>query len=175
MDALRKGVAALAILTAVAVGVATVPGNAWAHRGGDRCGSCACSARDGGGMGRGEPGHRLAKELDLSKEQREQIKAIFRKHRDAVAPLREKEISARRELRKLIRSDEPDEAAIREQVGRIAATGGDLAVLRARLGRELRTVLTPGQIRKYRALQDKRDRRTDGRGNRGQEGPPKGE
>jgi len=39
----------------------------------------------------------------------------------------------------------------------------------------VRALLTPEQIRKFRALQEKRDRRIDGMMNRGQEGPPKGE
>ena len=45
---------------------------------------------------------------------------------------------------------------------KIAATGGDLAVRWARMSQEIRTVLTPEQIQKFRALQEKRDRRIDG-------------
>jgi len=89
--------------------------------------------------------------------------------------VRREMVSERRELRKLIQSDKLDEAAIREQVKKIAATDGDLAVRRARMSQEVRTVLTPEQIRKFRALQEKRDQRIDGRMNRGQEGQSKGE
>ncbi|HEX2719643.1 MAG TPA: Spy/CpxP family protein refolding chaperone, partial [Candidatus Deferrimicrobium sp.] len=116
-----------------------------------------------------------AKALGLSKEQTEQVKAIFRKHRDETAPLRKEMMSGRRELRKLIRSDKPDEAVLREQVKKIAATGGDLAVRRAKMAQEVRAVLTPEQIQKFRALQEKRDRRIDRMMHRGQEGPSKGE
>jgi len=158
---LRKEFAALAILTAVAVGGTVVSGNAWADRGGDRGGRCACSERDGGWKGHGHPGHRLAKALGLSKEQTEQVKTIFRKHRDEIAPLRKEMVSERRELRNLIQSDKPDEAVLREQVKKIAATSGDLAVRRAKMSQEVRTVLTPEQIQKFRALQEKRDRRID--------------
>jgi protein CpxP len=178
MKTLRKGFTALVLLTAVAVGATMVSGDAWADRGGDRGGRCDCSGGDGGwkGHGRhGQPGDRLAKELDLSKEQTEQVKAIFRKHRDETAPLRKEMVSGRRELRTLTQADKPDEAAIREQVKKIAATGGDLAVRRAKVSQEVRTVLTPEQIQKFRALQEKRDRRIDGMMKRGQEGPPKGE
>ena len=158
---MRKEFAALAILTAVAVGGTVVSGNAWADRGGDRGGRCACSERDGGWKGHGHPGHRLAKALGLSKEQTEQVKTIFRKHRDEIAPLRKEMVSERRELRNLIQSDKPDEAVLREQVKKIAATSGDLAVRRAKMSQEVRTVLTPEQIQKFRALQEKRDRRID--------------
>lgn len=175
MKALRKEFAALAILTAVAVGATMVSGNAWADRGGDRGGRCACSGRDGGWKGHGQQGDRLAKALDLSKEQSEQVKTIFLKHRDEVAPLRKEMMSERRELSKLTQSDKPDEAAIREQAKKIAATSGDLAVRRAKVFQEVRTVLTPEQIQKFRALQEKRDRRIDGMMNRGQEGRSKGE
>jgi Spy/CpxP family protein refolding chaperone len=175
MKTLHKGFTALVLLTAVAVGATMVSGNAWADRGGDRGGPCACSEWEGGWKGHDQQGPRLAKELGLSKEQTEQVKAIFRKHRDEAAPLRKEMVSGRRELRNLIQSDKPDEAAIREQAKKIAATDGNLAVLRARMSQEVRAVLTPEQIRKFRALQEKRDRRIDGRMNRWQEGQPKGE
>ena len=175
MKTLHKGFTALAILTAVAVGGTIVSGNAWADRGGDRGGRCACSERDGGWKGHGHRGPWMAKALGLSKEQTEQVKAIFRIHRDEIAPLRKEMVSERRELRNLIQSDKPDEAVIREQVKKIAATGGDLAVRWAKMSQEVRTVLTPEQIQKFRALQEKRDRRIDGMMNRGQEGQSKGE
>jgi len=91
----------------------------------------------------------------LSKEQAEKVTAIFRKHRDETAPIRKEMVSGRLELRKLVQSDKPDEAAIREQAKKIAATSGDLAVDRAKMSREVRAVLTPEQMKKFRALQEK--------------------
>lgn len=175
MKTSHKGFAALALLTAVAVGGTMGSGNAWAYRGGDHDGGCACGLRNGGWRGHGEPGDRFAKALDLSKEQTEQVKAIFRKHRDETAPLRERMVSERRELRNLTRADKTDEAAIREQARKIAATSEDLAVRRARMAQEVRTVLTPEQVRKFRAFQDTRDRRMDRMMGYRQQGPPKGE
>ncbi|MGB7631223.1 MAG: Spy/CpxP family protein refolding chaperone [Candidatus Deferrimicrobium sp.] len=175
MKTLHKGFTALVLVTAVAVGGTMGPGNAWADRGGDRDGRCACAQRDGRWKGHGQQGDRLAKALDLSKEQTEQVKAIFRKHRDEIAPLRKEMVSERRELRNLAQADKTDEAAIREQAKKIAATSGDIAVRRARMAQEVRAVLTPEQIKKFRALQEKRDRRIDGMMHRGQEGPSKGE
>jgi protein CpxP len=175
MKALQKGFVGLAILTAIAVGGTIASGTAWADRGGDRGERCACSERDGGWKGHGHRGPRLAKALGLSKEQTEQVKAIFLKHRDGIAPLRKEMVSERRELRKLIQSDKPEEAALREQTKKIAATSGDLAVRRARMFQEVRAVLTPEQIQKFRAMQEKRDRRIDGMLNRGHEGHSKGE
>jgi protein CpxP len=175
MKALHKGFVALAILTAVAVGGTIVCGNAWADRSEGREGRCGSEERDGGWKEHGHRGHQLAKALGLSKEQKEQVKAIFRKHRDEIAPLRKEMVSGRRELRNLIQSDKPDEAAIREQVKKIAATGGNLAIRRAKMFQEVRTVLTPEQIQKFRALQEKRDRRIDRMMNRGEERHSNGE
>lgn len=175
MKALHKEFVALAVLTAVAVGGTIVSGTAWADRGGDRSDRCACSEREDGWEGHGHRGHRLAKALGLSKEQKEQIKAIFRKHRDEIAPLRNEMVSERRELRNLILSDKPDEAVLREQAKKIAATSGDLAVRRAKMFQEVRTVLTPEQLKKFRALQEKRDRRIDRMMNRGEERHSSGE
>ena len=171
---MHKGCTALALLTAVAVGGTLVSGDAWAYRGGVRDGGCACGYRDGW-RGHGEPGNRFAKALDLSREQTEQVKAIFRKHRDETAPLRKEMVSERRELRNLTRADKTDEAAIREQARKIAATSADLAVRRARMAQEVRAVLTPEQAQKFRALQDTRDRRMGGMRDHRQQGPPKGE
>lgn len=169
MKGLNKEFAALAIFTAVVMGGTIVSGNAWADRGGDRGGGCACSEGDGAWMEHAHKGHRLAKALGLSKEQSEQIKAIFLKHRDENASLRNEMVSERRELRTLIQSDKPDEAALREQAKKIGATSGDLAIRRAKMFQEVRAVLTPEQIRKFRALQEKRDRRIDRMMDRGQE------
>jgi len=175
MKTLHKGFSALVLLTAVAVGATMVSGTAWAYRGGDRDGGCASSQWDGGWKGHGQQGDRLAKALDLSKEQTEQVKAIFLKHRDETTPLRKEMVSGRRDLRNLIQSDKLDEAVLREQVKKIAATDGDLAVRRAKMSQEVRAILTPEQTQKFRALQEKRDRRIDGMMPRGQEGQPKGE
>ena len=175
MKSLNKAIVTVAILTAVGVGGTIVSGNAWADHGADQGGRHACFGREAGWKGHGHRGPMMAKALGLSREQKEQIKAIFRKHRDEIAPLREKMVSERREMRNLIRSDKPDEAALREQVKKIAATGGDLAVLRAGIFREVRSVLTPAQVEKFRVLQEKRDRRIDRMMHRGEERHSNGE
>lgn len=175
MKALHKGFAAAAILSALAVGGTIVSGDAWADRGGDGGGRCACSEREGGWKGHGHRGDRLEKALGLSQEQKEQIHAIFLKHKDEIAPLRKEMVTEKRELRSLLRSDKTDEAAIREQTKKLAATGGDLAVRRAKEFQEVRAVLTPEQIQKFRALQERRDQRIDRMMDRGKERRSNGE
>jgi Spy/CpxP family protein refolding chaperone len=175
MKTWHKGFVALAVLAAVAVVGTIVAGNTWAGRGGE-CGKrCDCSGGDCGWMERGTQGHRMAKALGLSGEQKDRIEAIFRKHRDENATLREEMGAQRRELRKRIQSDKPDEGAIREQVKRMAGTGADLAVRWSKLAQEVRSVLTPEQILKFHALQEKRDRRIDGRKDKWGKGHSKGE
>lgn len=171
MKALNKAFAAMAILAAFGVGGTVASGAAWADRG-DCGGRCACSGREGAWREHGHRGAMIAKALGLSGEQRAQIKAIFRKHHDEIAPLRRKMVTERRELRTLAQADKPDEAALREQAKKISATTGDLAVLRARISGEVRSVLTPEQVQKFRAMQEKRDRRIDRMMNRGDERHP---
>ncbi len=84
-------------------------------------------------------------------------------------------VSERRELRNLTQADKTDEAAIREQAKKIAATSGELALRRAKMAQEVRAVLTPEQVQKFRALQEKRDRRMDGMRDHWHQGRPKGE
>jgi protein CpxP len=161
MRPLSKGYAALAILMAVAVGGMVVTEYAWASRGKDHGGRCGCSEREGGWNRHGHGERALSKALGLSKEQKDQIKTLFRKNHEEMAPLRKEIVSERRDMRNLILSDKPDEAAIREQAKKIAATTGEIAVRRAKATQEVRALLTPEQIEKFKALQEKRDRRID--------------
>lgn len=74
----------------------------------------------------------LTKELDLSREQRRQVRAILERHRD--------------ENRQLM-------AAMFEKCG------DDLQGLRARVDTEIGAVLSPDQARRFRELMEKRGRR----------------
>jgi len=165
----------LVILSAFAAAGMIVSGNAWAHHGGDRDGRGPCSEREGGWRKHDHRGRELAKALGLSREQKDRIKAIFKKNHDETSALRKEMVSERRELRNLIHSDKMNEAAIRDEAKKIAATSGDLAVRRAKMFQEVRGVLTPEQVRKFRDLRDKRDRGIDRMMNREDEGRPKGD
>ncbi|HJQ97335.1 MAG TPA: Spy/CpxP family protein refolding chaperone [Candidatus Polarisedimenticolaceae bacterium] len=82
----------------------------------------------------------------LTPEQREQVRAIWQKHRtEGLADARERERDARCELRSLMRAETPDEAAVREAYRRAAKAGEDAAVLRMKARAEVMSLLTPEQ------------------------------
>jgi protein CpxP len=60
-----------------------------------------------------------------------------------------------------VQAETVDEAAIRAQATKVAAVEADLAVQRAHGAQEIRKVLTPEQIQKFKAIQEKRDSKLD--------------
>ncbi len=142
------------VVTALVVGAMLAAGAAYAAVGGDHDGGRDCGKHAG-------RGHRFAKALGLSDDQKAQIRSIFEKHRPELLPLRKEFAAEKRVLRDMIQAEPADEAAIRAQVAKLAATGADLAVRRARISREVRAVLTPEQLGKLKALREERDRKID--------------
>ena len=122
-------------------------------------GASAASAFGGGnGMRRGEVKEKIAS-LNLTDQQKAQIKAVADKYRPTVEPLAKQFFTERRALEGMIHSDNVDDAAIRAQAAKVAQVGSDLAVASAHGLSELRAVLTPEQIRKLGG--DKGIRRAD--------------
>lgn len=117
---------------------------------------------------------RMAKELGLDAQQKVQVKELLKNNHDQAKPLMDKLQAERRSMRSLIHGDTIDEAAIRAQSARVAAVQADLDVNRAQLAQKMRTILTPEQVQKLKAIQEKRDhhmdeRRTKGHARRAQE------
>ena len=104
---------------------------------------------------------KMARELGLSPQQKQQVQDIFKKNKPQAQPLFQNLVTEKRALRALIQAETIDEAAIRAQSAKVAAIQADLAVQRAQTAQELRTVLTPEQIEKFKAIQQKRDQRMD--------------
>ncbi len=107
------------------------------------------------------PFAKMAARLGLSEQQKKQVREIFKKGWVANEPTMSKLITERRNLRALIQADKMDEAAIRAQVAKVAAVEGDLAVERARVAGQIRAILTPAQVEKFKALQMEREKRFD--------------
>ncbi len=105
--------------------------------------------------------NRMSTELGLSAQQQQDIKAILRKDGAQFLPLLKQFMAERRALRALIQADALDEAAIRAQSVKVAAIQADLAVQRARVGQEVRKLLTPEQTLKLKELQAGMDGKRD--------------
>lgn len=104
---------------------------------------------------------KMATELGLSVQQQDEIKSIIAKNRPLAEPLMKQLHSEHRALRNLVQADTVDEAAIRAQIAKAGALQGDLAVQRAKLSKEIRAILTPEQIQKFKDIQAKRDSQMD--------------
>jgi Spy/CpxP family protein refolding chaperone len=109
----------------------------------------------------GEPMKKMIAALGLSEEQKLQIKEILKSHKPAIQPMRKQFIMERRALRDLIQSGPGNESAIKDQVGKVSAVAAEMAVQRAQVYGEVRTILTQEQVQKFMDLQKARDLRMD--------------
>jgi periplasmic protein CpxP/Spy len=106
---------------------------------------------------------KMATELGLSAQQQQDVKAVFAKNRPQAEPLMKQLKTEHRSLRTLIQADAVDDAAIRAQSAKVAAVEADLAVQRAHVGQQVRAILTPEQVQRFKELQADRDSRMDDR------------
>ncbi|MDP2054334.1 MAG: Spy/CpxP family protein refolding chaperone, partial [Acidobacteriota bacterium] len=104
------------------------------------------------GMGNG-PGFR---ELDLTDDQKAQVKAIGESHRAEFKAAGEKMRAARQGMRALIAADTLDEAAVRAKSIEVAAAEADLAILNAKVRTQTMQVLTSEQLAKLKERQAQR-------------------
>lgn len=104
---------------------------------------------------------KMAVKLGLSEQQKVKMKEIFKQNREQTKPVFDRLITEKRNLRTLVQADKTDEAAIRAQAAKLAAVEGDLAIQRAHMGKQIRAILTPEQIVKFKAMQKERDQKFD--------------
>jgi len=99
----------------------------------------------------------MARELNLTDAQKDQIKAIGESHREEWKALSDRGRSAHEALQQAVMSDTVNEALIRQKSAEVAAVEADLAVARARANAEVFRILTPEQ--KTQALEQTKQRR----------------
>ncbi|HUQ89053.1 MAG TPA: Spy/CpxP family protein refolding chaperone [Vicinamibacterales bacterium] len=113
--------------------------------------------RGGGPMGAGPmgfgPGFRG---LDLSDDQRAQLKTIAESHRAEFEAAGKKVGAARESMRALVEADSINEGAIRAKSAEIAAAEADLLILNAKVRQESMQVLTAEQLAKLKEQRDSR-------------------
>ena len=106
----------------------------------------------GGPMGFG-PGFG---QLDLTDDQKAQLKQIAESHRDEFRAAGEKVRAAHEGMRALMEADTIDEAAIRARSAEIGAADAEVMILNARVRKESLQVLTSEQLAKLKELRDAR-------------------
>ena len=108
-----------------------------------------------GGFGPFAGHHQALRQLDLTDEQKTQVKGILKSHREEFHASLEKLRTLHQTVGKIAHQQEIDEAAIRAAVGQAVGPLGDLVVLHVRVRQEIDAVLTPEQRQKAGALHEK--------------------
>jgi Spy/CpxP family protein refolding chaperone len=119
-----------------------------------------------GGPGDHSPRHmfgRIARALDLTADQRAQIKTLLTAHAAEIQAQMSSSATARRALHDAIKAQPVDEAAIRAAAATVGSVHADGAVLFAKIRAEILPVLTADQKQKLEAL----DAKMKSRGDRG--------
>jgi Spy/CpxP family protein refolding chaperone len=88
---------------------------------------------------------RIADKLNLTSDQRTQIKAILVADKDTLAPLLGAVHDARKNLRTAIRAGDAHEASVRAASAKVGAAEADLAVERMKLYGKIAPILTDAQ------------------------------
>jgi protein CpxP len=118
----------------------------------------------GAGFGRGF-GHRsgmlLLRGLDLTDQQRQQVRTIMQNHKSEFQAARQRIRAALEAQRAAATATPPDEATIRAKATEAGAAQGDLAVLMTRVRAEVFQILTPEQQAKAQQLQQQRAQRRE--------------
>ena len=111
------------------------------------------------------PGFR---ELDLTDDQKAQLKTIADSHRDDFEAAGQKVRAARDGMRALVEADSIDESAIRAKSAEIAAAEADVMILNAKVRQESMQVLTSEQQAKLKEQRTAREGQCRQRKPRGQ-------
>ncbi len=101
-------------------------------------------------------GQRIVQGLGLTEEQVAKIKAELRVDKDTWVSLFKNLRQARRGLRDAIQTG-ADESAVRLAYSKVAVVEEEMAVQRARLHKKIKPLLTPEQIEKVHAFEQRVD------------------
>ncbi len=101
---------------------------------------------------------RMLRELDLTNDQRQQVRALFEKVEATGVPERLRE--ARESLRDAIESG-ADEASLRQQASQLGAFEGDAAVEWARVHARIQEILTADQRKELEQLKQQAEERME--------------
>lgn len=103
----------------------------------------------------------LRSELDLSDEQRTEIREIVKSHKSEIAAAMKPVVEKRRALREATLAETPNEQAIRTAAADLGKALGDVAVVGAKIKAEVREVLTPEQREKIKSHRTEADAAVD--------------
>jgi len=114
-----------------------------------------------GAPARGHFLKRVAEKLNLTGDQRTQIKAVLAGEKDTLAPLLATLHEARKNLRAAIRASDANETSVRAAAAKVAAAETDLAVERMKIFGKIAPILTDAQRQQLADLQQHADEFVD--------------
>jgi Spy/CpxP family protein refolding chaperone len=104
----------------------------------------------------GGPGLML-RQLNLTDQQKQQVKGIFEQHKPELQQVRERIHTAIQAQRTAAEANPPDDAAIRAKATDVASAEADLAVALAHIRSEVFAILTPEQQQKAQELKQQHE------------------
>jgi periplasmic protein CpxP/Spy len=104
---------------------------------------------------------RIAEKLNLTDDQKSQIKTIFTGEKDNLQPLVAAVHEARVGLRTAIRASDANETSVRAASAKVATAEADLAVVRMKIYAKIAPVLTDAQRKQLADLQARADEFAD--------------
>ena len=107
----------------------------------------------------GPPKERALKEmreLNLTEQQREQIRTLMQQSRETLRPRMDALAAERKKLREIMDTDPVNPGAITAQTQRVAQLEAELNVARAQERAKVEAVLTPEQRAKWREMREQR-------------------
>ncbi|MBV8674782.1 MAG: Spy/CpxP family protein refolding chaperone [Acidobacteriaceae bacterium] len=132
----------------------------------------------GGGLGRWWDNPNLAQQIGLTDDQKKKMDDIFQQNKLKLIDLKAAVEKQEAIMEPLIQADQPDEARILSQIDAIAQARAELEKANARMLLGIRTVLTPDQWKKVRAMVHEHMQQREGMrkwgGPRGENGGPAG-
>jgi protein CpxP len=123
--------------------------------------------------GRGQILQRIAKKLNLTDDQKSQIKAVLSADKDTLKSLFGQLHGARKNLRAAIHASDANETAVRAASAKVAGVQADLAVERMKLYGKIAPILTDQQRRKIAGFEQRLDNAVGGATARKDERPDK--
>jgi Spy/CpxP family protein refolding chaperone len=105
---------------------------------------------DGVGQGKADDLRRVLARLDLTEQQKEQIKGILESHRQVMEQARQARAEALKAYGQAVRAG--DESSIRSGGDAVGKAMADAAILRVQVRTAVKAVLTPEQIQKLEAM-----------------------
>jgi len=100
---------------------------------------------------------RVAGKLNLTADQRAQIKAVLSSEKETLQPLLARLRDARKNLRAAIRSSDANETAVRAASATVAAAEADLAVERMKIYGKIAPILTDEQRQRISDFEQRAD------------------